>query len=124
MISKHHTSQPSADTLRDSELRLARDVRFRRLADEAVVIRQDVGEVLVVNELGARVLELLDEQEPATADGASGVERSTSSFASLVAVLQCEYTPNESLDADVLAFLGELLDAGVVGLLPRDVDVE
>lgn len=35
------------------------DVRFRRIEEEAVVLRQDGGEVLVLNGTGARVLELL-----------------------------------------------------------------
>ena len=35
------------------------DVRFRVLQGEAVVLRQDDAEVLVLNEVGSRILELL-----------------------------------------------------------------
>lgn len=37
------------------------DVRFRIVADEAVVVRQRDAEVLVLNEVGGRILELIDE---------------------------------------------------------------
>ena len=36
------------------------EVRYRILEGEAVVVRQDVAQVFVLSEVGARVLELLD----------------------------------------------------------------
>ena len=35
------------------------DVRFRRIEDEAVVVLQQTSEIMVVNDVGARLLELL-----------------------------------------------------------------
>jgi hypothetical protein len=85
-------------------LRLRRDVRFRRLADEAVVIRQDDGEVLVLNELGGRVLEWIQNHD----DGELQFDR-------LLDDLQAEFDVSRStLQDDALRFLGELVEAGVV----------
>lgn len=92
------TTDPAA--LRDARLGLCSDVRFRRVADEAVIIRQDAGEVLVVNELGARVLEMLE--------GPGAV-----SYDELVDRLSREYEQAESLPSDILEFLVELVDSGV-----------
>ena len=47
-----------ADT---SNFRICADVRYQQIADEGVVVRQTAGEVLVLNEVGTRVLALLDE---------------------------------------------------------------
>jgi coenzyme PQQ biosynthesis protein PqqD len=44
----------------ESVLALRKDVRFRRVADEGVVLVQEDGRVLGVNDSGARVLELMD----------------------------------------------------------------
>lgn len=41
-------------------LRLRRDVRFRVIDREAVVLRQEAAEALVINEVGARILQLTD----------------------------------------------------------------
>jgi len=41
--------------------RLCSDVRYQPIGDEGVVIRQGAGEVLVLNEVGIRVLALLDQ---------------------------------------------------------------
>ena len=41
-------------------LRRARDVRFRAVDDETVVIRQEAAEALVLNELAGRILDLID----------------------------------------------------------------
>ena len=38
---------------------VAPDVRYRRVGDELVAVRQDAAEVVVLNETGARVLELI-----------------------------------------------------------------
>ncbi len=42
-------------------IRLKDDIRFRSIADEGIVLRQDEGEVLVVNGVGVRVVELIAE---------------------------------------------------------------
>jgi len=79
-------------------------VRFRRIDDEAVVVRQRAGEVLVMNETAARLLEL--------ADGRTSV-------AEWVEVLAAEYEINrEALQRDVLAFASDLTDEGMLELAP------
>jgi hypothetical protein len=81
-------------------LRPRRDVRFRVVGDEAVIVRQEEAEVLAVNEVGASVLELLDSR------------RSVGEI--LEALLERYDVDRESLTSDVARFLSELRDAGVV----------
>lgn len=76
------------------------DVRFRRIEEEAVVLRQDGGEVLVLNGTGARVLELL----------AAGLE--TREAARRLA--EEHEVDLERAAADVRSFAAELGDAGVL----------
>ena len=76
------------------------DVRYRRIEGEAVVLRQSAAEVLVLNEVGASVLDL--------ADG----ERSVREW---IEELSGEYeTDAATLTRDVLAFAGELEEAGML----------
>ena len=87
-------------------LSLRPDVRYRLLLNEAVVIRQDAAEVLGLNLVGARVLELIDE----------GLSESTI----LERLLQeFDVTPRQ-LQADVRDFIAELRDLGVIEPLPSD----
>ncbi len=87
-----------------SILRPARDLRFRRIDDEAVVVRQRAGEVLVMNETAARLLEL--------ADGRTSV-------ADWVQVLAEEYEiDRRALERDVLAFVADLTEEGMLELAP------
>lgn len=80
--------------------RLRSDVRYRILFSEAVVIRQSNPEVLVLNEWGARVLELV----------ASGV-----TVGGVIDAMQQEYEVDRGqLEKDVALFLQELRDAEVV----------
>ena len=86
-----------------SILKPARDLRFRRIDDEAVVVRQRAGEVLVMNETAARLLEL--------ADGRTSV-------ADWVEVLAGEYeVDREALERDVLAFALDLAEEGMLELM-------
>jgi ABC-type uncharacterized transport system ATPase subunit len=81
-------------------LRRAPDSRYRRVQDEGVVIRQSTAEALVVNELGARLLDLIDGQ---------------TAIQGLVDQLEKEYEVERSrLETDVLAYLGELERIGLV----------
>ncbi len=76
------------------------DVRYRVIDDEAVVIRQDAGEVLGLNDIGARVLELVD--------GKASVEV-------LLEKMAGEFeTDRAQLERDVFEFLKELTEAGVI----------
>ncbi len=89
----------SAVTL-STVLRRRSDVRYRRIEGEAVVLRQSAAEVLVLNEVGASVLDL--------ADG----ERSVRDW---IEALAPEYdTDPAKLARDVLAFAGELQEAGML----------
>jgi hypothetical protein len=89
-----------------SILRPARDLRFRRIDDEAVVVRQREGEVLVMNETAARLLEL--------ADGRS-------SLADWVDALAGEYEVDRAaLERDILAFAESLSDEGMLEPVPTE----
>jgi hypothetical protein len=81
-------------------LRRRSDVRFRIVDDEAVVLRQSVAEVMVINEVGARILGLADGRQPLSA---------------WVDALLAEYEVERGvLLADVLAFAGELTEQGLL----------
>jgi hypothetical protein len=76
------------------------DVRYRRIEGEAVVLRQSAAEVLVLNEVGAAVLDL--------ADG----ERSVGDW---IAALAADYEGEPgTLERDVLAFAAEAAEAGLL----------
>jgi coenzyme PQQ biosynthesis protein PqqD len=92
----------------DDVIRRRSDIRFRRVKDEWVVIRQTAAEVLVLNEWAGRVLELLD--------GARTLR-------DIVESLSEEYDEDrEQLEQDVIRFTSELIEAGlgepVVGVSP------
>jgi hypothetical protein len=81
-------------------LRRRSDVRYRRIEGEAVVLRQSAAEVLVLNEVGASVLEL--------ADGELSV-------GGWIDALAAEYEGDTAILArDVLAFAAELAAAGLL----------
>jgi hypothetical protein len=76
------------------------DIRFRRVGDEAVVLAQDAGEVLVLNEVGARVLELIEGKTP---------------IRDWSALLLEEYDVEaQTLEADIARYTRELQDKGVI----------
>ena len=79
---------------------LCNDVRYRLLLNEAVVIRQDAAEVLGLNLVGARVLELIDQGH-----GQSVILTSLAE--------EFDVAPRE-LEADVSAFLRELVELEIV----------
>lgn len=84
----------------DMILKRCADTRYRNIGDEGVVVRQTAGEVLVLNEIGVRVLELLEVAVPVSG---------------LLDALDAEYTVDRAtLERDVLAYLQELMDAGVI----------
>lgn len=83
-----------------SVFRRRSDVRYRVIQQEAVVVRQSGPEVLVLNEVGARVLDLVDGHAPVS---------------DLVARMRGEFDVDEArLQGDVIRFLGELAQAGVI----------
>jgi hypothetical protein len=76
------------------------DARYRSVGGEGIVVRQSVGEVLVLNEVGLRVLDLL-----APGDHVGNV----------VKALALEYEIDApTLAQDVSAYVQELLDAGII----------
>ena len=87
-------------------LRPRSDVRYRNVGGEGVVILQDAGEVLAVNELGVRVLELMDE---------------SLSIAEIVGRLLEEFDAERAdVEEDVSEFVRELLEIGVVEVVEED----
>lgn len=99
------TGSPATAAAAEAAWRTRRDVRFRHIGGEAVVVRQDAPEVLVLNPVGARVLELLAGGEPLGAVGA----RLAAEFA---------VAPAEA-EADARAFAAELASAGVLEPAPE-----
>lgn len=80
--------------------RARRDVRFRTVGEEGVLVRQEAGEVLVVNEVGARVIALLDGER---------------TVGELLATLAEEFdVAPEQLRRDVAEYLEQLVAAGVL----------
>lgn len=76
------------------------DVRYRRIEGEAVVLRQSAAEVLVLNEIGADVLDLADGLRP---------------VGEWIEALEREYDADpEVLAREVLEFAGELEEAGLL----------
>ena len=80
--------------------RVRPDVRFRLVREEAVVLKQDEGETLVLNEVASRILQLLDGQ------------RTISEVAEAL-LAEFEVGQEEILE-DVTHFTRELVEAGVV----------
>ncbi|HEV8581344.1 MAG TPA: PqqD family protein [Thermoanaerobaculia bacterium] len=95
-----------SDITQSTVLRRRSDIRYRRIEGEAVVLRQSAAEVLVLNEVGASVLDL--------ADG----ERSVGEW---IEALSQEYeTDPAELARDVLQFAGELREAGMLEEIVKD----
>jgi hypothetical protein len=91
-------------------LRRRPDVRYRRIEGEAVVLRQSAAEVLVLNEVGAAVLDLADGEQTVGA---------------WIEALIEEYDADPAaLAREVLAFAGELREAGLLETLAEAVATE
>lgn len=92
----------------DIRYRRTPDLRFRTIGDEGMVVRQRAGEVLVLNDTGIRVLELLDGEI---------------SVGALLDILADEYQVETSeLRQDIQAYLAELSAAGLIEPLPTSED--
>ncbi|MEM8932409.1 MAG: PqqD family protein [Acidobacteriota bacterium] len=89
------------------DFRRCRDVRFRVVDREAVVLRQQAGETLVLNEVGARILEILD----GGASLADTAERLASEFDVQI----------EQATRDAEVFADELVAAGILEEAAPDV---
>ncbi|MEM8960992.1 MAG: PqqD family protein [Acidobacteriota bacterium] len=90
--------------MREDRYRVQSDVRFRVVDGDAVVLRQNSGQVLVLNAVGARILELLTAQ---------------TSTDDLIATLLDELEVDRpQLERDFDHFLDELLNRDIVEPLP------
>jgi len=86
----------------DTRLALDPRVRFRRFEHEGIVIQQTSAEVLVVSEVATRLLELTN---------------GTRSLRECITLLGEEFEADEpTIEADVIRFAGELVDAGVAAV--------
>ncbi len=91
-------------------LRRRSDVRYRLIEGEAVVLRQSAAEVLVLNGVGASVLDLADGEH---------------SISEWIEELAREYDADgKTLSLDVLAFAGELTEAGLLEEIPRSPEIQ
>jgi hypothetical protein len=81
-------------------LRKRSDIRYRRVAGEAVVLRQSTAEVLVLNELAGDILDLLDGERSV----GGWIERLSGEYA----------VERPTLERDLLEFAAELMEAGLV----------
>ena len=76
------------------------DVRFRVIDSQGVIICQDSGEAIVVSDVGARILELMNTEQ---------------SLLNIVDTLSDEYdVARSTLEADALTFADELVACGVI----------
>ncbi len=84
----------------DRVLKHKDDVRYRVVGEEAVVVRQNAAEVLAFNDVGARILELIDAK---------------STVGQLIETMSSEYdVDREELARDIENFVAALHDAEIV----------
>ena len=81
-------------------LALRSQVRSRVVQDQAVVIVQDTAEALVLNQVGTRVVQLVDGER---------------TVAEIIAALREEYeVGDDELEEDLLAYIADLVEARVL----------
>lgn len=83
------------------------DVRFRVIDTEGVVVRQSAGEVMVLNDVGTRILALADGVAPV----ALWIDALLGEF---------EVEPS-ALERDVLAFAADLVEQGLLEPAPASL---
>jgi hypothetical protein len=113
---------PPGSRTSTTRYRLAPDVRFRVVGDEGVVVRQDAGEVLVVNGVAARVLELLDPRRrtESASERAPVRDPQGRSVNELIRRLGEEYEASEEeIARDLREFLVEAVAGGIVETLEQ-----
>ena len=87
-----------------NSFRVSPEIRYRVIDDEAVVVRQREGDVLVLNQVAARVLQLVGEGLSPAEIG----DRVVSEYEA----------PETTVREDVERFLGELEELDVIEKLP------
>ena len=91
----------------DRVLKRNPSVRYRIVGSEGVIVRQDTAEVIALNDVGARVLDLV---------GSAGSESVT--FGDVRDAMLDEYdVAQDVLEHDLEQFVTELTDAGVLELV-------
>ena len=84
----------------DRVLKHKDDVRYRVVGEEAVVVRQNAAEVVALNDVGARILELIDAK---------------STVGQVIETMSSEYdVDREELAQDIENFVAALHDAEIV----------
>jgi Coenzyme PQQ synthesis protein D (PqqD) len=84
----------------EAVFRRCSDVRFRVVLDEGVVIKQETAEVLVLSEVGARILELVDGER---------------TVAAIEGLLAAEFdAPAATIATDLASYLDELVAIGLI----------
>lgn len=80
--------------------RLRKEIRHRKVGNDRVVVRQEANEILVLNELGSRVLEAIEAKTP---------------IAQLVGSITAEYeVAADTVERDIERHLAELAERGVI----------
>ena len=93
------TARSAHDVTLSTILAIDPHVRFRRFDDEAVVIQQESAEVLIMNDVAARLLELVDGER---------------SLADCAGLIEQEFdTTRAQIEEDLLRFAAELIGGGV-----------
>ncbi len=84
----------------DRVLKHKDDIRYRVVGEEAVVVRQNAAEVLAINDVGARILALIDAK---------------STVGQLIETMSSEYdVERKELTLDIENFVAAMHDAGIV----------
>jgi hypothetical protein len=80
--------------------KLQRDVRFRQIGDEGVLVKQDDGDLIVVNQVGVDIIQLLQ-------DGKS--------FSEIVDYISRNYDIDaKTAENDAMEFIDEIEAAGII----------
>ena len=89
-------------TIEGEAFMIAKDIRYRRVLDEAVVVRQETNEVIVINESSASIIEFIERNKATT-------------IACLLDYLCNEYEiDRQVLSKDIAAHIKELVAAGII----------
>jgi hypothetical protein len=92
-----------AEITLQSRLALDPRARFRRFESDGIVIQQKTAEALVVSDVATRLLEMTD---------------GTRTLQDCVSAIQSEFdAPAEVIERDVLQFVHELVNSGVVQVI-------
>ena len=92
----------------DEQVRLSRQVRYRSVADEGVLVHLQNGRVVVVNEVGLHIVKVLDQAHH---------QSMTRNELGLAVAMEFDTTPEQAM-ADLGVYLNELDKEQVIELQP------